>query len=99
MRRSATRTPWSRRFSTIMRVVLTVNLAQARNGTVAGGRSPRIPSPTPRTSRGGTSTGAREQAVVGYRRDDAVDQPPHLHADYVATRLRAPARPLVRIPH
>jgi protocatechuate 3,4-dioxygenase, beta subunit len=37
--------------------------------------------------------------VVGYRRDhDAVD-PPYLHPDYVATRTRAPKRPLIPLPH
>jgi protocatechuate 3,4-dioxygenase, beta subunit len=41
-------------------------------------------------------TGGR---VVGYRRDnDAVD-PPYLHPDYVGTRLRAPQRPLIPLPH
>jgi protocatechuate 3,4-dioxygenase, beta subunit len=38
-------------------------------------------------------------AVTGYRRDhDAVD-PPYLHPDYVATRLRAPKRPLIPLRH
>ena len=37
--------------------------------------------------------------VVGYRRDDADVDPPYLYPDYVATRTRAPARPLVPIPH
>jgi protocatechuate 3,4-dioxygenase, beta subunit len=38
-------------------------------------------------------------AVTGYRRDhDAVD-PPYLYPDYVATRLRAPKRPLIPLRH
>jgi protocatechuate 3,4-dioxygenase beta subunit len=37
--------------------------------------------------------------VVGYRRDDAQVDPPYLHPDYVATRTRAPTRPLVPLPH
>jgi protocatechuate 3,4-dioxygenase, beta subunit len=35
--------------------------------------------------------------VVGYRRESA--DPPYLHPDYVATRTRAPKRPLVVLPH
>jgi protocatechuate 3,4-dioxygenase, beta subunit len=35
--------------------------------------------------------------VVGYRREDA--DPPYLHPDYVATRTRAPRRPLILLPH
>jgi protocatechuate 3,4-dioxygenase, beta subunit len=37
--------------------------------------------------------------VPGYRRDDPAGQPPYLHPAYLATRLRAPARPLVLLPH
>ena len=34
----------------------------------------------------------------GYRRDDPGGQPPYLHPAYVATRLRAPGRPLQVLP-
>jgi protocatechuate 3,4-dioxygenase beta subunit len=37
--------------------------------------------------------------VVGYRRDHAAVDPPYLHPDYVGTRLRAPKRPLIPLPH
>ena len=37
--------------------------------------------------------------MIGYRRDDAEQHPPHLYPDYVSTRLRAPERPLVALPH
>jgi protocatechuate 3,4-dioxygenase beta subunit len=37
--------------------------------------------------------------VIGYRRDDAKVDPPLLSPDYVATRTRAPKRPLVPLPH
>jgi protocatechuate 3,4-dioxygenase, beta subunit len=37
--------------------------------------------------------------VVGYRRDDVEVDPPYLHPDYVATRTRAPKRPLILLPH
>jgi protocatechuate 3,4-dioxygenase beta subunit len=37
--------------------------------------------------------------VVGYRRDDVDVDPPYLHPDYVATRTRAPRRPLILLPH
>ena len=37
--------------------------------------------------------------LTGYRRDDAEVDPPYLHPDYVATRTRAPKRPLVILPH
>jgi protocatechuate 3,4-dioxygenase, beta subunit len=37
--------------------------------------------------------------IVGYRRDDAEVDPPYLHPDYVATRTRAPKRPLLILPH
>lgn len=37
--------------------------------------------------------------VVGYRRDDADVDPPYLSPDYVATRTRAPKRPLILLPH
>ncbi len=48
---------------------------------------------------GGPSTSARELALTGYRRDDPADQPPQLFPDYVATRLRAPTRAPLTIPH
>jgi protocatechuate 3,4-dioxygenase, beta subunit len=35
----------------------------------------------------------------GYRRDDAEVDPPYLSPDYVATRTRAPRRPLLLLPH
>jgi len=37
--------------------------------------------------------------VAGYQRDDAGVHPPYLYPDYRGTRLRAPKRPLVTIPH
>ena len=37
--------------------------------------------------------------VVGYRREDVDVDPPYLYPDYVGTRLRAPERPLVILPH
>jgi protocatechuate 3,4-dioxygenase beta subunit len=37
--------------------------------------------------------------VIGYRRDDVEVDPPYLHPDYVATRTRAPKRPLIPLPH
>ena len=37
--------------------------------------------------------------MIGYRRDDAEQHPPHLYPDYVSTRLRAPNRPLIVLPH
>jgi protocatechuate 3,4-dioxygenase, beta subunit len=37
--------------------------------------------------------------VTGYRRDDPAGQPPYLHPPYLATRLRAPERPLVLLHH
>jgi protocatechuate 3,4-dioxygenase, beta subunit len=37
--------------------------------------------------------------VVGYRRDSETVDPPYLFPDYVGTRLRAPKRPLVPLPH
>jgi protocatechuate 3,4-dioxygenase beta subunit len=37
--------------------------------------------------------------VRGYRRDDSGGQPPYLHPPYLATRQRAPERPLVLLPH
>jgi protocatechuate 3,4-dioxygenase beta subunit len=36
---------------------------------------------------------------AGYRRDDPGGQPPYLYPPYLATRLRAPERPLVVLPH
>jgi protocatechuate 3,4-dioxygenase, beta subunit len=38
-------------------------------------------------------------SVIGYRRDDEEVDPPYLYPDYVATRTRAPRRPLVPLPH
>jgi protocatechuate 3,4-dioxygenase, beta subunit len=35
----------------------------------------------------------------GYRRDDPGARPPYLFPDYLATRLRAPRRPLTLLPH
>ncbi len=37
--------------------------------------------------------------IGGYRRDDAEVDPPYLYPDYKATRLRAPKKPLVILPH
>jgi protocatechuate 3,4-dioxygenase, beta subunit len=37
--------------------------------------------------------------TVGYRRDDAEVHPPYLYPDYKSTRLRAPEKPLVIVPH
>ena len=37
--------------------------------------------------------------VVGYRHDHNAVDPPYLHPDYVATRTRAPKRPLIPLPH
>ena len=37
--------------------------------------------------------------LAGYRRDDVEVDPPYLHPDYVATRTRAPKRPLLLLPH
>ena len=36
---------------------------------------------------------------VGFRRDNVLVDPPHLHPDYRSTRLRAPKRPLIPLPH
>jgi protocatechuate 3,4-dioxygenase, beta subunit len=41
----------------------------------------------------------RGGVLIGYRRDDAEVDPPYLSPDYVATRTRAPKRPLVPLPH
>jgi protocatechuate 3,4-dioxygenase beta subunit len=41
----------------------------------------------------------RGGVLIGYRRDDAEVDPPYLYPDYVATRTRAPKRPLVPLPH
>ena len=41
----------------------------------------------------------RGTEIVGYRRDDAEVDPPYLHPDYVATRTRAPKKPLLLLPH
>jgi protocatechuate 3,4-dioxygenase, beta subunit len=41
----------------------------------------------------------RTYQVVGYQRDAAGTQPPLLYPDYVSTRLRAPSRPLIPLPH
>jgi protocatechuate 3,4-dioxygenase beta subunit len=35
--------------------------------------------------------------VVGYRRENA--DPPYLHPDYKATRVRSPQQPLIPLPH
>ncbi len=43
-----------------------------------------------------TKTG---QPLLGYRRDDPGARPPYLFPDYLATRLRAPRRPLTLLPH
>jgi protocatechuate 3,4-dioxygenase beta subunit len=37
--------------------------------------------------------------LAGYRRDDVEVDPPYLSPDYVATRTRAPKRPLLLLPH
>jgi protocatechuate 3,4-dioxygenase beta subunit len=37
--------------------------------------------------------------LAGYRRDDVEVDPPYLHPDYVATRTRAPKRPLLLLPN
>jgi protocatechuate 3,4-dioxygenase beta subunit len=37
--------------------------------------------------------------VSGYRRPQPGDHPPYLHPDYRSTRLRAPDRPLIVLPH
>jgi protocatechuate 3,4-dioxygenase beta subunit len=37
--------------------------------------------------------------VAGYRRDGTEAHPPYLYPDYRSTRLRAPTRPLVVVPH
>jgi protocatechuate 3,4-dioxygenase, beta subunit len=39
----------------------------------------------------------RQTRIVGYRRENA--DPPYLWPDYVATRTRAPKRPLIPLPH
>ena len=39
------------------------------------------------------------EAVVAEPREGVDADPPYLYADYVATRLRAPKRPLVHLPH
>jgi protocatechuate 3,4-dioxygenase beta subunit len=41
----------------------------------------------------------RGGVLIGYRRDDAEVDPPYLYPDYVATRTRAPKRPLIPLPH
>jgi protocatechuate 3,4-dioxygenase beta subunit len=38
-------------------------------------------------------------AETGYRRDEEPVDPPYLYPDYVGTRLRAPSRPLILLPH
>ena len=40
-----------------------------------------------------------DEPVAGYHRDDVAVDPPYLFPDYVATRLRAPGRPLPSLPH
>ena len=37
--------------------------------------------------------------IVGYRRADAGLHPPYLYHDYRSTRLRAPEKPLIILPH
>jgi protocatechuate 3,4-dioxygenase beta subunit len=37
--------------------------------------------------------------LAGYRRDDVEVDPPYLYPDYVATRTRAPKRPLLLLPN
>jgi protocatechuate 3,4-dioxygenase, beta subunit len=37
--------------------------------------------------------------IGGYRRDDAGIHPPYLYPDYKSTRLRAPEKPLIILPH
>jgi len=37
--------------------------------------------------------------VAGYRRDGTEVHPPYLYPDYRSTRLRAPTRPLIVVPH
>ena len=39
----------------------------------------------------------QETRIVGYRRENA--DPPYLHPDYRATRVRAPKQPLIPLPH
>jgi protocatechuate 3,4-dioxygenase, beta subunit len=41
----------------------------------------------------------QETRLAGYRRDNAEVDPPYLYPDYVATRTRAPERPLVPVEH
>jgi protocatechuate 3,4-dioxygenase, beta subunit len=42
---------------------------------------------------------ARDGDVIGYRHDDLAIDPPYLWPDYVATRTRAPTRPLIPLAH
>jgi protocatechuate 3,4-dioxygenase beta subunit len=42
---------------------------------------------------------ATGEGVVGYRHDHDEVDPPYLHPDYVATRSRAPKRPLIPMRH
>jgi protocatechuate 3,4-dioxygenase beta subunit len=42
---------------------------------------------------------AHERLVLEELADGAVDQPPYLFPDYRATRLRAPSKPLLLLPH
>jgi protocatechuate 3,4-dioxygenase beta subunit len=39
------------------------------------------------------------QLVSNYPRESLAADPPYLHPDYVATRLRSPSKPLVVLPH
>ncbi len=41
----------------------------------------------------------RSSSIRGYRRDGAGVHPPYLYPDYKATRLRAPEKPLMILPH
>src|SRR5688572_33254435 len=38
------------------------------------------------------------EEAAGHRREDEGVQPPYLYPDYVATRLRAPKKPLIILP-
>ena len=48
--------------------------------------------------KGATVAGGGGLEVAGYRREAGVD-PPHLYPPYGSTRLRAPSRPFVPLPH
>ena len=40
---------------------------------------------------------SQQTRIAGYRRDNA--DPPYLHPDYRATRVRSPQLPLIPLPH